>query len=182
MNHFVSGYTGFSPYEMMYIRKAPSLTELEECLDHEPSNRVPPGEFMETMKKHFKFVKKIVMAEALRQQQIQKYGQSDSTRTAVELQTGDLVMIHRPQRGALRTTRKMVSCPWIGPARITSSLGSSKFLVSNLLGSILLVLVHQKELKLYQVRHLDKDRTVLQAVTGVDELLDQLQKEQTKQQ
>ncbi len=76
----------------------------------------------------------------------------------------------------------MVSCPWIGPAQITSSLGSSKFLVSNLLGSILLVLVHQKELKPYQVRHLDKDLMILQAVMGVDELLDQLCKEQTKQQ
>ncbi len=50
---------------MMYIRKAPSLTELEECLECKPSNRVPPGDFMETMKQHLKFVKKIVMAEAL---------------------------------------------------------------------------------------------------------------------
>ena len=89
-------------------------------------------------------------------------------------------MIHRPQQGALTTTRKMVSQPWVGPARITSSLGSSKFLVSNLLGSILPVLVHQKELKPYKVRHLDKDLMVLQAVTGVDKLLDQLCKEQTK--
>ncbi len=94
MNHFVSGYTEFSPYEMMYIRKAPSLTELEECLDCEPSNRVPPGEFLETMKQCLKFVKKIVMAEALQQQQIQKYRQADSTRMAADLQTGDLVMIH----------------------------------------------------------------------------------------
>ncbi len=103
-------------------------------------------------------------------------------RTAADLQTGDLVMSHRPQRGALTATRKTVSCPWVGPARITLSLGLSKFLVSDLLGSILPILVHQKELKPYQARHLDKDLTVLQAVVGVDELLDQLQKEQTKQQ
>ena len=69
----------------MYIRKVPSLTELEECLDHKPSNRVPTGEFMENMKKHLKFVEKIVMAEALWQQQIQKYRQADSAQTSVDL-------------------------------------------------------------------------------------------------
>ena len=178
MNHFVSGYTGFSPYEMVFIRKPPSLTELEEGLDQVATAQVPPDEFMKQMIKRRKFMEHVVLEEALRKQQLQKQQQMDSDRNAAPLQSGDLVMILRPEKGSLVTKRKTIQRPWVGPARIIASPGSSKFHLSNLSGKHVPVVAHRKEIKPYNLRLIDKDMTLIQAVQEVEQVLDELQKRQ----
>ena len=171
MNTFVSPVTGFSPYELMYIRKPPSLTEIEASLESISEVSADPGEYMKLMQKKANFVKTMIYEEKTRQQQLQHVRMLRGNADAAPIEKGDLIMIHRPLRGALKTQRKNVSRPWVGPAKVCGIPGPTRFLVSDLSGSILPVLVHRKEIKPYNARIFNKDLTILEATQEVEAVL-----------
>ena len=108
MNTFVSASTGFSPYELVFIRHAPTLTELEQGFEAIPEQTEKVEEYVKHMRTRLDLVKKMIFEEKLRQQHLQKYREAQPVEE-MPLENGDLVMIHRPLHLSLKTQRKNVS-------------------------------------------------------------------------
>jgi hypothetical protein len=83
-------------------------------------------------------------------------------------------MIHRPKRGALITNRKSIARAWVGPAVVVGMPSESKFLVSDFTGVLLPVLLHRREVKLYNARLMDPKTSALEAASDVTEVLNAL--------
>lgn len=130
---------------------------------------------MALMNEKLRVMKRMIFDQKLLQQQEQKIREHRKHLDAKPIQVGDLVMIHRPLRGALSTSRKNVSRPWVGPAKVVGIPSNARYLVSDLTGEMIPVLLRRKEIKLYSARLLDKDLTVLQSHDEVLEALRGLQ-------
>jgi hypothetical protein len=170
-NTFVSPILGFSPYEMVYIRKPPPLSELEKDIDDFVNPSVKTDKYMETMVKRRKLISKMIREQQLMIQQTRLIREIRSNPKEIPLEVGDLIMIHRPLKGSLATNRRKISRPWIGPAQIVSCPDTHHFIVADLTGTILPVLLQRNEIKKYHARSVDSDSSLLSNLETVTEVI-----------
>ena len=180
MNTFVSPITGFSPYEMVFIRKPPPVTELERSIEHATTTQVQPSEYLDLMKAKLVRMQKMITELKLAQQQEQKIRESFRVEDKRPIQVGDLVMVLRPRRGGLVTNRKNIARPWVGPAVVTAMPTPTKFLISDFSGQMMPVLLGRSEVKLYNARALNKGTSAIKAISEVAEVLDELRSDSGK--
>jgi hypothetical protein len=167
MNTFVSPVTGFSPYEMVFIRKPPPISMFE--IDTEVV-RVAPAQYLERLKKEKKMLQVMIMENRLRQQKLQKRREEIKSVEYPTLGVNDLVMMKRPGIAALRTDRKNVSREWVGPLKIQTVLGPNKYLVADLYGYIQPTVLARNELKPYYYRDLSSS-DVIRVITDTKDLI-----------
>ena len=180
MNTFVSPNTGFSPYEMVFIRKPPSISELEKKIEYALASKVETPEYMKLMKAKLKRMQILVSETKLVQQQTRKIREQFRVEDKHPIQVGDLVMILRPNRGSLRTNRKNIARPWVGPAVVVAMPSANKFMVSDFSGQMIPVLLGRAEVKLYNARILDKGTSALKATSEVLDVLNELRATSTE--
>ena len=148
MNTFVSPQTGYSPYEMVFIRPPPSLSEITRA-PHEEQVTQPVDEYLKKQQKKLNFMAKMVMEDRKRQQMTQMIDQQRRNLDEHKYGKGDLVMIRRPYGSELQTKTKKLIRPWIGPVRIQTVLSPHKYLISDWEGHMTPITIDSKELKPY---------------------------------
>jgi hypothetical protein len=126
---------------------------------------------METMVKRRKLISKMIREQQLMIQQTRLIREIRSNPKEIPLEVGDLIMIHRPLKGSLATNRRKISRPWIGPAQIVSCPDTHHFIVADLTGTILPVLLQRNEIKKYHARSVDSDSSLLSNLETVTEVI-----------
>ncbi len=108
MNTSVCLRIGFSPYEMMFIRKPPDLSGLDITGDVVPAY-CNQAEEMDAMFHKFKQMEKFILAKKQRQQELQKVEAERVVSRVLALCKGNLVMFKRPHLSTLQAnSRKLV--------------------------------------------------------------------------
>ena len=168
MNTFVSPHTGFSPYEMVFIRKPPPLSTLEFNLD---PRKVRASEYLQMMHKQANLIRRILEAERRRQQEWQRRNEELQHINNKKISSGDLVMFKRSSVPALETSLKSVTRKWIGPMQVISVQGPTKFVLADILSRVQPCVFHRNEIKPYSFRDTETDETVINVITDMSHLL-----------
>ena len=108
MNTSVCPRIGFSPYEMMFIRKLPDLSGLDATSDVVPAYR-NKAEEMDAMFHKFQQMEKFILAKKQRQQELQKVEAERAVSSVLALCKGNLVIFKQPHLSTLQAnSRKLV--------------------------------------------------------------------------
>jgi len=150
MNTFISPATGFSPYEMVFGRKPPELTEIAAYV--EEGIEVPPDDYVRKLRRQLAMIEKVVKDNKRAQQTTQKYREARAHPDYCTFGKDDYVMLKRPALADLRTKNRKFTRDWIGPLRIVGVLSEDKYLVTDWEGQIPAVAIGRKELKPYHFR------------------------------
>ena len=174
MNTFISPLTGFSPYEMVFCRRPPPISDLERSIEYAQTQTTEPTEYMNLMKAKLKRMKSLIVELKLAQQQEQKIRDQFQNEDTRPIQVGDLVMVHKPRRGGLLTNRRNIGCPWVGPAVVVGMPTLAKFLITDFMGKLLPVLVGRREVKLYNARQINPRTNIVKTSTELVDVLNEL--------
>ncbi len=151
LNTFVSPSTGFSPYELMFIRKPPCNT----LTDFTPSvleGYTSSDQYMKVLKQKLDVISKIVMNEKAQQQELQRVHAECTCQPIAPIAKGDLVLFKHSEISDLLTSCKKLNHPWVGPVKVQAILAPHKYLVSNFEGQLCPVIFERHELKPYYLR------------------------------
>jgi hypothetical protein len=150
MNTFVSDVTGYSPYEIVFGRTPPDLTNFNIRPELEGIS-LPVHEYIDIMEKRKKVICQMIAEEKYRQQQLQVTQEQRKHPLYHPLEKGDLVMFNYQYGSELQApSRKLVS-PWIGPVKIQKVLDETHFILSDWEGKCLPVEVEVHRIKPYQL-------------------------------
>ena len=178
MNTFVSPITGYSPYEMVFGREPPDLTEIAADIDDGVD--IAPAAYMTALQSKLKIMAKVIKEGRIRQQSIQQIREQRKHPDDISFAKGDFVMIKRPRLSELQSgTRKFVRS-WIGPVKIVSVLAPDKYLIADWEGTIPPIIIGRKELKPYLFQNTTANSLYSQ-IRNADELIQQLSEELKKE-
>ena len=146
MNTFVSPLTGYSPYELVFLKPPPLLTEL--ALDPEDVQKsVTVPEYMDLMRNRYQVMRKMAVERKVRQQEFQSFKEVRKHPNYKPYGKGDLVLFHYEYGSELQTNWKKLKQPWIGPVKIQAVLDDTHFLISDWEGKIPPVVMEEHRLK-----------------------------------
>ena len=150
MNCQISLVTGYSPYEMVFLRKPPSLLDFEIDPDRKGIS-VTVIQYMNTLKDKLEGLKKMVLERKIEELKTQWIREMRKHPLVEEFCEGDLVYLNYEYGSNLQTASKKLKQEWIGPLRIAVILDVTHYLVSDWEGLLLPIKVHKNRLKQYHL-------------------------------
>ena len=150
MNTFVSPVTGFSPYELVFLKKPPDLLNLY----FQPLETVAKDfrEYCVKMKARLNEVATVVMEMKAQQQQRQAELAAARPEPLQTFQEDQLVYLLAPSASSLKTKTRKCIADFVGPLVISRVLDSTHYVLSDLQGCILVGVYHINRLKAAHVR------------------------------
>ena len=150
MNTFVSPITGFSPYELVFLKKPPDILNLH----FQPLQTVAKGYEDYCIKKKTKLenVGNFIIELKTFQQERQAQLAHDLPTPPETFQEGQLVYFLAPSAATLRTNTKKCRADYVGPLVISKVLDSTHYILNDLQGRILIGVYHINRLKKANVR------------------------------
>ena len=146
-NTFVSTVTGYSPFELVYLHKPVDIVDI--AFDPFQGRTREVGEYIETMKKRFNIMKRVIEEKKIREQNTQKEREMRRYPDERGFAVGDLVYLYAPPLAALQTTSRKFKQNWIGPLQIQAVLDDTHYMLSDWKGRLLPFFgsVHKNRLK-----------------------------------
>ena len=118
MNTFVSPRTGYSPFEVYFLRKPPDITEF----DFDPNTdglSLEATEYMKLMTDRFHLIRKIVLDRKIRDQETRYIKELRKNSDYKGFAFGDLVYLDDQHASDLKIpSQKLNKKRWIGPVKI----------------------------------------------------------------
>ena len=150
MNTFVSPSTGFSPYELVFLKKPPDLLNLY----FQPLETVAKDfrEYCVRMKARLEEVTTVVMEMKALQQQRQAELAAQQPEPPQTFQEDQLVYLLAPSASSLQTNTIKCKADFVRPLVISKVLDSAHYVLSDLQGHILIGVYHINRLKPAKVR------------------------------
>lgn len=150
MNTFVSPTTGFSPYELVFLKKPPDLLNLY----FEPLQTVAKDfrEYCIKMKARLEEISTVVMEMKALQQQRQAEITAQQPEPLHVFQEDQLVYFLAPSASSLATKTRKCTADFVGPLVISKVLDNTHYVLSDLQGRILVGVYHINRLKPAKVR------------------------------
>ena len=178
-NIMVSPTIGFSPYEMVFLKKPPSLSHL----DLDPFQGTPltteAREYLEILRQRFEVIKNVVIHKRTVQQEQQLHREKVLNPEEHVYKVGDLVYLHAPGYGALTLPSRKIRQDYIGPLQVSAIIDKTHLWLTDKNGKLLPFLhttVHSRNLKpCYLNLGKDKDK-VLATVNNTKDLEHELRK------
>ena len=145
MNTYVSPSTGFSPYELVFIKKPPDILNLYFT----PIQQIAKGyrDYCLKMRARLENVSNVVMEIKTLQQQRQTHEQHLKHDTPELLQQGQLVYLLAPSAASLQTNTTKCRADYVGPLVINRVLDETHYILNDLQGQILCGVYHINRLK-----------------------------------
>jgi hypothetical protein len=150
MNTFTSVTLGFSPYEMVFLHEPPDLHDFTINPELE-GKTLSKQEYKDTLKARFLLMKSIIKERKEMEVNSQRIKETRKHPDAKGFTVDDIVYLIAPTSSNLQTTSRKLKKEWIGPLRIQDVLDNSHYLVSDLSGNILPIIIHEKRLKQYHI-------------------------------
>ena len=150
MNTFVSVVTGYTPYEMVFLRPPPDITTFDIHPEVEGIT-LPVKDYMALMEERLKLMTKMVKDEKKRQQELQVQQEKRRHPKYTGYEKGDLVLFKYNLGSNLQMSSRKFKSPWIGPVKIQAVLDDSHYLVSDWEGECLPVEIETHRLKPYHM-------------------------------
>ena len=162
MNTFVSTTTGFSPYELVFLKKPPDILNLY----FEPLETIAKGyrDYCLKMRTKLDNVSSFITELKTFQQQRQALEKNTQAKKPEVFKKGQLVYLFAPSAVSLQTNTKKCHADFVGPLVINRVLDEMHYILSDLQGRILCGVYHVRRLKKAQLR------TPIGNVTTYDEL------------
>ena len=150
MNTFVSPTTGFSPYELVFLKKPPDILNLH----FQPLQTIAKGyeDYCIKMKARLENVGNVILELKTFQQERQAQLANESATPPETFQEGQLVYLLAPSAATLRTKTKKCRADFVGPLVINKILDSTHYILNDLQGRILIGVYHINRLKKAHVR------------------------------
>ena len=150
MNTFVSTTTGFSPYELMFLKKPPDVLSLYFA----PIETVAKGyrDYCIKMRAKLDNVSNFIIDLKTFQQQCQAQEQNTQGKLPETLVTGQLVYLLAPSAASLQTNTKKCRADYVGPLVINRVLDETHYILNDLEDRILCGVYHINRLKKAQLR------------------------------
>ena len=150
MNTFVSPTTGFSPYELVFLKKPPDILNLH----FQPLQTIAKGyaDYCIKMKSRLDNVGNVILDLKTFQQERQAQLANQVPTPPETFQEGQLVYLLAPSAATLRTNTQKCRADFIGPLVINKALDSTHYIINDLQGRILIGVYHINRLKKATVR------------------------------
>ena len=150
MNTFVSPTTGFSPYELVFLKKPPDILNLH----FQPLQTIAKGydDYCIKMKSRLDNVGNVILDLKTFQQERQAQLAYQVPTPPETFQEGQLVYLLAPSAATLRTNTQKRRADFIGPLVINKALDSTHYIINDLQGRILIGVYHINRLKKATVR------------------------------
>ena len=150
MNTFVSPTTGFSPYELVFLKKPPDILNLH----FQPLQTIAKGyeDYCIKMKNRLDNVGNVILDLKTFQQERQAQLANQVPTPPETFQEGQLVYLLAPSAATLRTNTQKCRADFIGPLVINKALDSIHYTINDLQGRILISVYHINRLKEATVR------------------------------
>ena len=150
MNTFVSPTTGFSPYELVFLKKPPDILNLH----FQPLQTIAKGyeDYCTKMKNRLDNVGNVILDLKTFQQERQAQLANQVPTPPETFQEGQLVYLLAPSAATLRTNTQKCRADFIGPLVINKALDSTHYIINDLQGRILIGVYHINRLKKATVR------------------------------
>ena len=150
MNTFVSPTTGFSPYELVFLKKPPDILNLH----FQPLQTIAKGyeDYCIKMKSRLDNVGNVILDLKTFQQERQAQLAHQVPTPPETFQEGQLVYLLAPSAATLRTNTQKCRADFIGPLVINKALDSTHYIINDLQGRILIGVYHINRLKKATVR------------------------------
>ena len=132
MNTFVSTTTGFSPYELVFLKKPPDILNLY----FEPLETITKGyrDYCLKMKTKLDNVSSFITELKTFQKQRQALKKNTQAKKPEVFKKGQLVHLFAPSVVSLQTNTKKCSADFIGPLVINRVLDEMYYILSDLQG------------------------------------------------
>ena len=150
MNTFVSPSTGFSPYELVFLRKPPDILNLY----FEPLQTIAKGyeDYCLKMKHRLEHVGNVILELKTFQQERQAQLAHNLPTPPETFQEGQLVYLLAPSAATLRTKTMKCRADFVGPLVVNKALDPTHYILNDLQGRILIGVFHINRLKKATVR------------------------------
>ena len=152
MNTFVSPSTGFSPYELVFLRKPPDILNLY----FEPLQTIAKGyeDYCLKMKHRLEHVGNVILELKTFQQERQAQLAHTLPTPPETFQEGQLVYLLAPSAATLRTKTMKCRADFVGPLVVNKALDPTHYILNDLQGRVLIGVFHINRLKKVTVRTL----------------------------
>ena len=146
----MSSVTGFSPYELVFLKKPPDLLNLY----FQPLETVAKDfrEYCVKIKAQLEEISTVVMEMKAHQQQRQADFAASQPEPVQTFQEDQLVYLLAPSACMLRTKTRKYTADFVGPLVISKVLDTTHYILSDLQGRILIGVYHINRLKAAKVR------------------------------
>ena len=150
MNTFVSPSTGFSPYELVFLRKPPDILNLY----FEPLQTIAKGyeDYCLKMKHRLEHVGNVILELKTFQQERQAQLAHNLPTPPETFQEGQLVYLLAPSAATLRTKTMKCRADFVGPLVVNKALDPTHYILNDLQGRVLIGVFHINRLKKATVR------------------------------
>ena len=150
MNTFVSPSTGFSPYELVFLRKPPDILNLY----FEPLQTIAKGyeDYCLKMKHRLEHVGNVILELKTFQQERQAQLAHNLPTPPETFPEGQLVYLLAPSAATLRTKTMKCRADFVGPLVVNKALDPTHYILNDLQGRILIGVFHINRLKKVTVR------------------------------
>ena len=150
MNTFVSPSTGFSPYELVFLKKPPDIFNLY----FEPLQTIAKGyeDYCLKMKHRLEHVGNVIPELKTFQQERQAQLAHNLPTPPETFQEGQLVYLLAPSAATLRTKTRKCRADFVGPLVVNKTLDQTHYILNDLQGRILIGVFHINRLKKVTVR------------------------------
>ena len=142
MNTFVSTTTGFSPYELVFLKKPPDILNLY----FEPLETIAKGyrDYCIKMRTKLDNISSFITELKMFQQQRQALEKNTQAKKPEIFKKGQLVYLFTPSAVLLQTNTKKCCADFVGPLVINRVLDKTHYILSYLEGCILCGVYHAR--------------------------------------
>ena len=150
MNTFVSPITGFSPYELVFLKNPPDILNLH----FQPLQTIAKGyeDYCLKMKNRLDNVGNVILELKTFQQERQAQLANNLPTPPETFQEGQLVYLLAPSAASLRTQTKKCRADYVGPLVVNKTLDPTHYILNDIQGRILIGVYHINRLKKATVR------------------------------
>ena len=150
MNTFVSTSTGFSPYELVFLKKPPDILNLY----FHPLDTVAKGyrDYCTKMRAKLENVSQFILELRTFQQNQQAQQTAQANKCPDPLPQGRLVYLLAPSAASLQTNTLKCRADYVGPLVINKMLDATHYILNDLQGQVLCGVYHVNRLKKASLR------------------------------
>ena len=150
MNTFVSTATGFSPYELVFLKKPPDILNLY----FHPLDTIAKGyrDYCIKMRAKLENVSQFILELKTFQQNQQAQQSAQSDKVPDNLPEGRLVYLLAPSAASLQTNTLKCRADYVGPLVINKMLDATHYILNDLEGHVLCGVYHVNRLKKASLR------------------------------
>ena len=150
MNTFVSPLTGYSPYEVVFVRTPPNILDVDISVEL-PTQALSADKYMKLMKERLQTMSEMILKRRIEQQEKQLHREQRRVPEQKTLQKGDFVLFYYEQGSDLNAPSKKLTKPWVGPVVIQAILDDTQYLISDIYGKLPKVVMERNRLKPYRL-------------------------------